>query len=98
MGCKLKGDRAMNGKGFLGTNASVLADISLIMGILVALALTAGMLLAVRKRFAAHRWVQTMAVALNIVQVLAIMVASFFKSAAPGIPQKLNETYYQAAT
>src|SRR6185503_9483877 len=26
------------------------------------------------------------------------MVASFFKSAAPGIPQKLNETYYQAAT
>ena len=27
-----------------------------------------------------------------------IMVASFFKSAAPGIPQKLNETYYQAAT
>ena len=30
----------MNGKGFLGTNASVLADISLIMGILVALTLT----------------------------------------------------------
>jgi len=88
----------MNGKGFLGTNASVLADISLIVGILVALALTAGMLLAVRRRFAAHRWVQTAAVALNIVQVLAIMVASFFKSAAPGIPQKLNETYYQAAT
>ncbi len=88
----------MNGKGFLGTNASVLADISLIMGILVALTLTVGMLLAVRKRFAVHRWVQTTAVALNIVQVLTIMVASFFKSAAPGIPQKLNETYYLAAT
>src|SRR5215210_5736835 len=87
----------MNGKGFLGTNASVLADISLLMGILVALALTVGMLLAVRKRFVAHRWVQTTAVALNVVQVLTIMVASFFKSAAPGIPQKLNETYYQAA-
>ena len=87
----------MNGKGFLGTNASVLADISLIMGILVALTLTVGMLLAVRKRFVAHRWVQTTAVALNVVQVLTIMVASFFKSAAPGIPQKLNETYYQAA-
>jgi plastocyanin/uncharacterized membrane protein YozB (DUF420 family) len=87
----------MNSKGFLGTNASVLADISLIMGILVALALTVGMLLAVRKRFVAHRWVQTTAVALNVVQVLAIMIASFFKSAAPGIPQKLNETYYLAA-
>src|SRR3954469_2015592 len=87
----------MNGKGFLGTNASGLAAISLIMGILVALALTAGMLLAVRKRFVVHRWGQTTAVALNIVQVLTIMIASFFKSAAPGIPQKLNETYYQAA-
>jgi plastocyanin len=88
----------MNGRGFLGTNASVLADISLIMGILVALVLTVGMLLAVRKRYQAHRWVQTTAVTLNVVQVLTIMVASFFKSAAPGIPQKLNETYYQAAT
>lgn len=87
----------MNGRGFLGTNASVLADISLLMGILVALVLTAGMLLAVMKRYTAHRWVQTAAVTINILQVLAIMVASFFKSAAPGIPQKLNETYYQAA-
>jgi plastocyanin/uncharacterized membrane protein YozB (DUF420 family) len=87
----------MNGRGFLGTNASVLADISLLMGILVALVLTAGMLLAVMKRYTAHRWVQTAAVTINILQVLTIMVASFFKSAAPGIPQKLNETYYQAA-
>src|SRR5262249_19484732 len=39
----------------------------------------------------------TTAVAINVVQVLAIMLASFLKSAAPGIPQKLNETYYQAA-
>jgi plastocyanin/uncharacterized membrane protein YozB (DUF420 family) len=87
----------MNGRGFLGTNASVLADISLIMGVLVALTLTAGMLLAVRKRYTAHRWVQTAAVTINVIQVLTIMVASFFKSAAPGIPQKLNETYYQSA-
>jgi plastocyanin len=88
----------MTGKGFLGTSASVLSDISLLMGILVALTLTVGMLLAVSKRYSAHRWVQTTAVSINVVQVLTIMVASFFKSAAPGIPQKLNETYYQAAT
>lgn len=87
----------MSGRGFLGTNASVLADISLLLGVMVALALTAGMLLAVARRYAAHRWVQTTAVAINVVQVLAIMLASFLKSAAPGIPQKLNETYYQAA-
>src|SRR5881392_3416598 len=84
----------MTGKGFLGTSASVLSDISLLMGILVALTLTVGMLLAVSKRYSAHRWVQTTAVSINVVQVLTIMVASFFKSAAPGIPQKLNETYY----
>jgi plastocyanin/uncharacterized membrane protein YozB (DUF420 family) len=87
----------MNARGFLGTNASVLADISLITGILVALLLTIGMLLAVRKRYNAHRWVQTTAVTINVVQVLTIMIASFFKSAAPGIPQKLGETYYRAA-
>ena len=87
----------MNGRGFLGTNASVLADVSLLLGIAVALALTAGMLLAASKRYTAHRWVQTSAVAINVVQVLTIMVASFFKSAAPGIPQKLGETYYRAA-
>src|SRR5262245_66575215 len=88
----------MNGKGFLGTNASLLADISLIMGILVALTLTVGMLMAVRKRYETHRWIQTTAVTLNVTQVLSIMVASFSKSAAPGIPPKLHEHYYHAAT
>jgi plastocyanin/uncharacterized membrane protein YozB (DUF420 family) len=87
----------MNGKGFLGTNASLLADLSLVLGISVALLLTVGMLLAVMRRYNAHRWVQTIAVCINVVQVLAIMVASFFKSAAPGIPQKLNEPFYSAA-
>ena len=76
----------MNGRGFLGTNASVLADLSLILGILVAITLTIGMLLAVLKRYNAHRWVQTIAVTINVVQVLTIMVGSFLKSAAPGIP------------
>jgi len=87
----------MNGRGFLGTNASVLADISLILGILVALTLTTGMILAMMKRYNVHRWVQTTAVAINVAQVLTIMIASFFKSAAPGIPQRLGETYYYAA-
>src|SRR6266487_865360 len=88
----------MGGRGFLGTNANVLQDISLVLGILVALTLTVGMIMAVRKRYDIHRWIQTTAVTLNVLQVLTIMIGSFFKSAAPGIPQKLNETYYQAAT
>jgi plastocyanin/uncharacterized membrane protein YozB (DUF420 family) len=88
----------MNGRGFLGTNASVLADITLILGIVVAITLTIGMLLAVRKRYNTHRWVQTTAVTLNAVLVLFYMIGSFFKSAAPGIPQRLNETYYLSPT
>jgi plastocyanin/uncharacterized membrane protein YozB (DUF420 family) len=88
----------MNGRGFLGTNASLLADISLILGIVVAIMLTIGMLLAVRKRYEAHRWVQTSAVVLNALLVLLYMVGSFFKSAAPGVPERLNETYYLAPT
>ncbi|HEY3231575.1 MAG TPA: DUF420 domain-containing protein, partial [Roseiflexaceae bacterium] len=88
----------MGGRGFLGTNANVLQDISLVLGILVALTLTVGMIMAVRKRYDVHRWIQTTAVTINVLQVLTIMIASFLKSAAPGIPQKLNETYYQAAT
>jgi plastocyanin len=87
----------MGGKGFLGTNANLLQDLSLTLGILVALTLTVGMIMAVRKRYDTHRWIQTTAVSLNVLQVLTIMVASFFKSAAPGIPRKLDETYYQIA-
>lgn len=60
----------MNGRGFLGTNASVLADITLILGIVVALMLTVGMLLAVLRRYTAHRWVQTSAVTINALLVL----------------------------
>ncbi len=55
------------------------------------------MILAVLKRYQVHRWVQSTAVAINVAQVLTIMVASFLKSAAPGIPQRLGETYYYAA-
>jgi plastocyanin len=87
----------MDRKGFLGTNASVLADSSLIIGILVALTLTVGVIMARRKRYHAHCWIQTTAVSLNVVQVLTIMVPSFFKSVAPGVPEKLDETYYLAA-
>jgi plastocyanin/uncharacterized membrane protein YozB (DUF420 family) len=88
----------MGGKGFLGTNANVLQDISLILGILVALTLTVGMIMAVRKRYDVHRWIQTAAVTLNVLQVLTIMIGSFFKSAAPGIPQKLDQPYYYSAS
>lgn len=87
----------MNGRGFLGTNASLLADLSLLLSVVVALTLTLGVVMAVRKRYTVHRWIQTTAVSLNILLVLLVMIGSFFKSAAPGIPEKLSEPYYYVA-
>jgi len=85
-------------RGFLGTNASLAADISLLVGIVVALLLTLGVIMAVRRRYTTHRWIQTTAVALNIIQVLAIMAGSFRRSAEPGIPERLGQPYYLVAT
>src|SRR4051812_37882082 len=87
----------MNARGFLGTNASLLSDLSLVLGMLVALTLTLGVVLAMRKKFSAHRWVQSGAITLNVIQVATIMVGSFARSAAPGIPARLGEHYFAVA-
>jgi plastocyanin len=87
----------MGGRGFLGTNASLLADITLVLSILVALILTLGAALAIAKRYTAHRWTQTLGVILNIVLVLAVMVDSFLESVLPGIPQHVGDAYYWVA-
>lgn len=88
----------MDRRGFLGTNASVAADVSLLAGIFIALLLTLGVVMAVRRRYSTHRWIQSTAVVLNIVQVLAIMVGSFRRSAEPGIPERLGQPYYLVVT
>jgi plastocyanin len=85
------------GRGFLGTDASLLADLSLVFGIGVALLLSVGVWFARRRQFTVHRWVQTTAVCLNLLQVGLIMVGSFARSAAPGVPARLGEGYYAIA-
>jgi plastocyanin len=87
----------MNGRGFLGTNATLLSDLSLVFGIGVALLLTLGVAMARRRKFAVHRWIQSSAVSLNVLQVGLIMLGSFARSAAPGIPARLGEGYYAIA-
>jgi plastocyanin len=84
-------------RGFLGTNASLLSDVSLSLGVLVALTLTVGVIMARRKKIQAHRWIQSTAVTLNVMQVLVVMVGSFMKSAAPGVPSRVGEPYYAVA-
>ncbi len=64
----------MDGPGFLGTEASLAADIALVGSIIVALLFTVGAWLALRQRYEAHRWVQTAGAVINALLVLGIMI------------------------
>lgn len=66
----------MDTPGFLGTEASLAADIALVGSIIVALAFTLGAWLALRGRYEAHRWVQTAGAVLNVLLVFGIMIPS----------------------
>jgi uncharacterized membrane protein YozB (DUF420 family) len=65
----------MAGGGFLGTRASLTADLILVGSLLVAVLLTIGVVLAVRGRYDTHRWVQTTAASVNALLVL-LMIGS----------------------
>ena len=75
--------------GFLGTRAPFYSDLSLILTLITAALLTAGMQLARRKHYQAHRWIQTTAACLNALVVIVIMIRSFITYILPGIPGKL---------
>jgi plastocyanin/uncharacterized membrane protein YozB (DUF420 family) len=83
--------------GLFGTNAPFTADLSLALSLLVALLLTVGVVLARLRRYEAHRWVQTAAVALNVALVVAVMLGSFARSVPPGLPERVGEPYYLIA-
>lgn len=63
--------------GFLGTSANFATDITLILMISIAALFTLGFYLARRRRYEAHRWVQTSAVLLNLALVLWMMILPF---------------------
>ena len=84
--------------GFLGTSASFLSDLSLILILLSAILFTIGWRLAVGKHYEAHRWVQTSAAILNAIVVIVVMVTSFIAHILPGIPAKLLEGDYALTT
>jgi uncharacterized membrane protein YozB (DUF420 family) len=86
------------GPGFLGTRATFRSDVTLILILVTAVLFTIGWRLAVRKRYEAHRWVQTLAVILNTLVVTFTMISSFLMHILPGIPGKLNEGDYAVTT
>jgi uncharacterized membrane protein YozB (DUF420 family) len=88
----------LNAPGFLGTRALMRSDLTLVLTLLSAALFTLGWQLAIRKRFEAHRWVQTAAATLNALIVLIFMVTSFVANILPGIPAKLAEGSYGITT
>jgi uncharacterized membrane protein YozB (DUF420 family) len=84
--------------GFFGTAANWAADFTLMMMILFAVLLTIGAVFAAKKKYTTHRWVQTSAVILNIIFVLWMMILPYRDFIVPGIPQRLNETFYWLTT
>ena len=84
--------------GFLGTAANFAADMTLLLSILVALTLTAGVVMALRQKYQVHRWLQTTAVSLNVILVLWLMILPYRDFITPGIPQRLGEQFYFVTT
>ena len=63
--------------GFLGTNANFAADMTLVIMLLIGGFLTLGFVMARKKRYETHRWIQTSAVILNGILVLWMMLLPF---------------------
>lgn len=84
--------------GFLGTKATLRSDLTLVLIIVTAILFNVGFVLARRKQFVAHRWVQTSAVILNTLVVLISMVTSYIVHILPGIPSKLAQGDYAVTT
>jgi uncharacterized membrane protein YozB (DUF420 family) len=84
--------------GFLGTKATLRSDLTLVLILISAILFNLGFILARRKQFTAHRWVQTSAVTLNTIVVLISMVTSYIIHILPGIPSKLAEGDYAVTT
>jgi uncharacterized membrane protein YozB (DUF420 family) len=80
-------------KGFIGTKASLISDLNLIAQFVLLAGLSGGVILARRGHYKAHQYMQTSMVLLNLVLVLSIMVESFIRNVAPGLPEGLKTQF-----
>jgi uncharacterized membrane protein YozB (DUF420 family) len=83
-------------KGFLGTGATFEADVNLVVQLLMAGALVAGVILARRKRYRAHGICQTTVLFLNLLMIGLVMWPSFRRQVNPSLPKLLHKAYYAA--
>lgn len=86
--------------GFLGTHASMLADLTLLAYILLLLPLMiAGFIFARRRMFEPqHKLVMTFITLFNWVLILFVMVSSYTQSVAPNVPAEIGDRNYLIPT
>lgn len=84
--------------GFLGTRATLRSDLTLVLTLVTACMFIIGFVLARRRQFTAHRWVQTTAVITNSLIVLISMLTSYVIYILPGVPEKFGEGDYMVTT
>ena len=75
--------------GFLGTRASLFADLNLVAQVILLFGLTLGFVFAKLGRISMHQYNQTAWALLNIVLTIFIMAVSFAQQVVPGIPAEL---------
>lgn len=89
--------RLFPAQGFLGTGATLRADLNLMAQLVMGLALLGGALLARRKRYKAHGICQTTVLLFNLVAIGLVMWPSFQQQVQPRIPKALHKWYYAVA-
>jgi uncharacterized membrane protein YozB (DUF420 family) len=83
-------------KGFLGTGATFEADVNLVVQLLMAGALVAGVVLARQRRYRAHGVCQTTVLLLNLLMIGLVMWPSLWRQVNPRLPKLLHKAYYAA--
>jgi uncharacterized membrane protein YozB (DUF420 family) len=80
--------------GFLGTAATWVADLTLVLEIGMGVGLLIGALLARRRRYRLHAWCQSTIVLFNLVLIVLTMLPVFRNQVAPKIPSRIGKSYY----
>ena len=86
-----------NTPGFLGTDASLLADINLVAHILMFIVLCLGVTAQLKGKYHWHDRFQIPVVVLNFFFIIFVMIPSFM-NIAPQLPENLSETFFLVPT
>jgi plastocyanin/uncharacterized membrane protein YozB (DUF420 family) len=81
--------------GFLGTDASFITDLTLLLEIIFFIAICVGVAAQRRGQFKLHDWIQTPVVILNLFLILFVMASSFVgQRVLSTLPQRPSDAYY----